>query len=70
MGSLLEPIYRAVETGDPEEIERLLVEDVFMATPEAGGVLLSRDEAISFAAERFGPIRAACLAGSGSIPRR
>jgi hypothetical protein len=57
MRSLMDPIYRAIESGDLESFGSQLRPDVFMFTPEAEGVFLSRAEVISFAAEKVGLIR-------------
>jgi hypothetical protein len=53
MPSLMDPVYRAVESGDLDSFAQLLCDDVFVFTPEAEGVLLSREQALTFAAERF-----------------
>jgi len=58
VGSLLDPIYRAVESGDPESVASLLRPDVFMFTPEAGGVLLSRDAVVSAMSDQLRLVRA------------
>ena len=56
MRSLMDPIYRAIESGDLESLGSQVCADVFMFTPEAEGVFLSREEVITFASERVGLI--------------
>lgn len=58
MSSLLDSVYQAVAAGELDEFARQLREDVFVCTPEADGVLLSREEVTGAAAEWFSSIRA------------
>jgi ketosteroid isomerase-like protein len=55
--SLLEPVYRAVESGDFGGLQESMCDDVFMFTPEAGGVLASREAVVAYARRRLGPLR-------------
>jgi hypothetical protein len=51
--SLLEPVYRAVESGDFGGLQESMCDDVFMFTPEAGGVLASREAVVAYARRRL-----------------
>jgi ketosteroid isomerase-like protein len=50
---LMDPVYRAVESGDLDSLGRLLSADVCVLTPEADGVLVSRDDVLAAAAGRL-----------------
>lgn len=52
MASPMDPVYRAIESGDLESFGRHLSADVFVLTPEADGVLSSRSAVLAAAGRR------------------